>query len=355
MDRGVFFVALLCLVLACAVVAIPTAPKSNAFFQSDYSVDLVYTWVNGSEQSWRDKRMKDQRSSDITITTADSNEEHRFQDHNELQYSLRSVAENAKWIRKIFIVTCCGQRPSWLKETDDVEIVDHSKIIPRDLIKLPTYNSFAIESWVHNIPGLAEHFLLMNDDFFFSGETHKNDFFEASGAPKIAFQEDWGYTKAPDASRDMAYLWAAYNCDVLLNNKFMDEKRYKILHQAYPATKSLFEAAHNLFGEQLNITTSHKFRTRTDVIPLFLASWVGIYQGKAIKLSSSEYPSNVYIRLEDSRPNNRERLLKVLAHSGEYKVMCIGDHQRYVDGQDSGNLLDDFFAAYFPKKSPWEL
>ena len=47
----------------------------------------------------------------------------------------------------------------------------------------PTYNSFAIESYLDRIPGLAEHFIYLNDDMFFGNNVTEGDFFSASGAP----------------------------------------------------------------------------------------------------------------------------------------------------------------------------
>ena len=48
-------------------------------------------------------------------------------------------------------------------------MVPHSEIFRPDLKRkgaLPTFNSCAIESQLHRIPGLAECYLYLNDDFF---------------------------------------------------------------------------------------------------------------------------------------------------------------------------------------------
>lgn len=49
----------------------------------------------------------------------------RFEDNEELRYSLRSIEKHAPWVRNIFIVTN-GQIPSWLNlDNPRVTIVTH--------------------------------------------------------------------------------------------------------------------------------------------------------------------------------------------------------------------------------------
>lgn len=98
---------------------------------------------------------------------------YRFADHGELRWSLRSLDRYAPWINKVHIVTN-GQVPTWLNVNHKrINIVTHQEIFP-DTSVLPTYNSHAIELFLHRIPGLAEHFLAMNDDFFL-GHKHEKE------------------------------------------------------------------------------------------------------------------------------------------------------------------------------------
>jgi len=49
----------------------------------------------------------------------------RFEDNEELRYSLRSVERHAPWVRHIFIITN-GQIPSWLNlDNPRVTVVPH--------------------------------------------------------------------------------------------------------------------------------------------------------------------------------------------------------------------------------------
>ena len=69
-------------------------------------------------------------------------------------YSVRSIEMHAPWIRKIWIVTN-GQKPTWLRsDNKHIEVVPHDAIFP-DKSDLPTFNSRAIESHLHQIPDLT--------------------------------------------------------------------------------------------------------------------------------------------------------------------------------------------------------
>ena len=72
----------------------------------------------------------------------------RFENHDELRYSLRSVFENLPWINHIYLITN-KQRPTWLKEHPKITVVDHTEIIPSEL--LPTFSSVVIENYLRKL------------------------------------------------------------------------------------------------------------------------------------------------------------------------------------------------------------
>jgi UDP-N-acetylglucosamine-lysosomal-enzyme len=81
--------------------------------------------------------------------------QNRFQDNEELRYSLRSVEKYAPWIRHIYIVTN-GQIPYWLNlDNPRISVVTHQDIY-LNKSHLPTYSSPSIESHLHRIPGLSK-------------------------------------------------------------------------------------------------------------------------------------------------------------------------------------------------------
>uniref|UniRef100_UPI00356A4486 Stealth CR1 domain-containing protein n=1 Tax=Nocardioides sp. TaxID=35761 RepID=UPI00356A4486 len=83
-----------------------------------FPIDVVYTWVDGSDPVWNAAR--EQRLAALSGTTAastaqtrESSGQARFISRNELRYSLRSVHLFAPWVRRIHLVTA-GQVPDWL-------------------------------------------------------------------------------------------------------------------------------------------------------------------------------------------------------------------------------------------------
>ena len=161
-------------------------------------VDVVYTWVNGSDP-WmlsnihhykaleeEDADAPPRSSSTATFTTTasagpseekeDKANPSRFQDNQELRYSLRSLWRNAGWVRNVYVVTN-GQIPSWLNlDHPRLRVVPHHDLYT-NLTHLPVFASPSIECHLHRIPGLSERFIYMNDDVFFGKTIHPEDFY----------------------------------------------------------------------------------------------------------------------------------------------------------------------------------
>jgi hypothetical protein len=110
----------------------------------------------------------------------------RFEDHDEMLYSLRSLERFAPWVRRVYIVTN-GQVPTWLNlDHPRVRVVPHSAIFP-DASHLPTFSSPAIEAHLHRIQGLSRRFLYLNDDTFFASPVQPDDFYSPTKGHRIYF------------------------------------------------------------------------------------------------------------------------------------------------------------------------
>lgn len=158
-----------------------------------FEVDLVYTWVDGSDPEFqRTKRKYQQQEQPKSKYSTETN---RFRDLDELKYSIRTVLKFAPFIRKIFLVTN-GQRPTWLKNLNPttvppIELITHRQIFPEPQANyLPTFNSIAIEANLHRIPGLSEYFIYFNDDVFFGRPVTKRNFLTPEGKTKIYLRAD---------------------------------------------------------------------------------------------------------------------------------------------------------------------
>ena len=179
-------------------------------------IDAVYTWVNGSDPVWLEKKKRFMKSTALRVSaqsiggnyTMSGNETeasimegnttnavanvsvpsdvNRYRDSGELRYSLRSLIKNAPWIRRIYLVTD-NQVPSWLNlESDLIRIVTHTDIFPNHS-HLPVFSSPAIEAHLHRIPGLSKKFIYFNDDVFLGAPTLPEDFTSVGGVQKFHF------------------------------------------------------------------------------------------------------------------------------------------------------------------------
>jgi hypothetical protein len=69
-----------------------------------FPVGVFYTWVGGEEAEMRAKRARYQERGTVEILDKETNA-FRYTSHDELQYSLRSLAMYADFVRHTYIVT----------------------------------------------------------------------------------------------------------------------------------------------------------------------------------------------------------------------------------------------------------
>ncbi|CAG02433.1 unnamed protein product, partial [Tetraodon nigroviridis] len=141
----------------------------------------------------------------------------RFEDNEELRYSLRSVERHAPWVRHIFIVTN-GQIPSWLNlDNPRVTVITHQDIF-QNHSHLPTFSSPAIETHIHRIPGLSQKFIYLNDDVMFGKDVWPDDFFTHSKGQKVYLT--W---PVPNCAEGCPGSWIKDGyCDKACNNSACD-------------------------------------------------------------------------------------------------------------------------------------
>ncbi|XP_040030053.2 N-acetylglucosamine-1-phosphotransferase subunits alpha/beta isoform X1 [Gasterosteus aculeatus] len=141
----------------------------------------------------------------------------RFEDNEELRYSLRSVERHAPWVRHIFIVTN-GQIPSWLNlDNPRVTVVPHQDIFLNSS-HLPTFSSPSIETHIHRIPGLSQKFIYLNDDVMFGKDVWPDDFYSHSKGQKVYLT--W---PVPNCAEGCPGSWIKDGyCDKACNNSACD-------------------------------------------------------------------------------------------------------------------------------------
>jgi hypothetical protein len=235
---------------------------TNADSCADPDVDVVYTWVNNSDPEWI--RMHDEASgleppSDQTHRTA--NNVARFQNRNELLYSIKSIRRYAPWVRRIFVVTNC-ELPEILRKDEQVTRVHHAEIFP-DTSVLPVFNSRAIECCLHRIEGLSEKFLYLNDDFFLCQATTISDFYTLDGKAYLFPCRN----PIPDEGAENLnpVEHGQLNASRLLVRDFGLKPDMKLHHAPYPMLKSTLEEIEDRYPDLIASTRSHKFRDTSDI------------------------------------------------------------------------------------------
>jgi hypothetical protein len=314
-----------------------------------FGIDVVYTWVDGGDPDWQARKAR--AAGDNTWLT-DVNEQaandSRFVSRDELRYSLRSLHCFAPWVRRVFIVTD-DQVPAWLDTTHPaVTVVSHREIFG-DTGRLPTFNSQAIESRLHRIPGLSEHFLYLNDDMFFARPVTPDLFFTPGGLTRF-FPSHGRVGSAPSEPSDRPVNAAGKNNRELIKQAFGRVLTRKMLHTPYPSRRSVLTEIEQRFGEHLEATAGHQFRHPGDISLLSsLQQYYAFLTGRAVTGQIA------YMYADVADPHTPFRLAEVLRRR-HLDVLCLNDtnsDSSLVDEQ--AGLLADFLPAYFPFRSPYEL
>ena len=162
-------------------------------------IDIVYTWCDNADEKWRAKREAAAAKYDLDF----GSEAHgacRYRSNDDLRHSLRSLEMYAPWVRRIFLVVDdVATLPEWLDtKHPKLRVVRHSEILKSE--HRPSFCSGSIEHSLMNIPDLAEHFLLANDDVLFNRPTLPSFFFAKDGCPIIRMAGKF-VPSAPDSKQ----------------------------------------------------------------------------------------------------------------------------------------------------------
>jgi hypothetical protein len=330
-------------------VSVRTLPLMAAptVHECTFPVDVVLTWVDGRDPAWNAARLERLAGLSGTATTRESSGRARFVSRDELRYSLRSIHLFAPWVRRIHLVTA-GQVPQWLDASHpQVSVVDHAAILPPEA--LPTFNSHAIESRLHRIPGLAEHFLYFNDDMFLGRPVAPGAFFHANGLAKF-FPSPAQLEAGPPTVYDAPVAAAGKNNRRLLEDRFGRCIAQKMMHVPYPLLKSVLEEIERELPEEVRRTAEHQFRHPADLsIPSSLAHYWAYLSGRAVP-GMLRY---TYADLADTGTPLRLARLLSRRHSD---VFCLNDTDSdEVAPEAQARLVAEFLPRYFPFRSPFEL
>ncbi|WUH93532.1 stealth conserved region 3 domain-containing protein [Streptomyces sp. NBC_00433] len=315
----------------------------------DYPIDVVYTWVDGNDPAWQARRnaVRRERGLEVAENSDADNGDVRFRNRDELRYSLRSLEMYAPWVRNIYLVTD-DQVPDWLDTScPDVKVVSHREIFA-DQDDLPTFNSHAIESQVHRIEGLSEHFLYLNDDFFIGRPLSPELFFLSNGIGKF-FRSPVAVPPTEPSDEDEGYFAAAKNNRKLLEGTFGRIATQSFLHAPHPLRRSILAEIAEKYPQEVARTAANPFRGNTDIsITSSLHHHYGYLTGRSV-------PGTISCSYVNAGDYDHHSVLGRMLASRNYDVFCIGESpDAEVPEEEQARVMHAFLNAYFPVKSRFE-
>lgn len=323
-------------------------------FLQNQKIDIVYTWVDGTDIDWR-KKMEYWQSKEGCYV--DANNACRYLDNEELKFSLRSLEMFAPWINRIFIITD-NQVPKWLNtEHPKIKIIDHSEIIPKEY--LPTFNSIAIEHCLANIPELSECFLYANDDNFFAQKISPSFFFAWNGWPIFRFN---GFF---DKKSTVLHSQICFHTEECFKNTYKNYKQLNMYshHNIDGYRKSSLIKCRQVFKKEITASISSRFRKLSNIERTIYALYSifnkqGYYKGiyrtdiylpffknKTFNFIKKHYkPDSVAIPITKSNYNS--------FITDRIKLFCINDEETATSSDRLRAKI--FLEKYFPVKSQFE-
>ncbi len=327
-------------------------------------IDFVVTWVDMNTPAWRKEFAryageKDNEKNGVSDA--------RFRDYGFLKYWFRGVEKFAPWVRKIHFVTC-GQKPAWLDISNPkINLVDHRDFIPPQF--LPTYNSVVIERYIYRIPGLAEHFVYFNDDFYITDTISPERFFKNGLPCDIAvfqYNPAWSqwYKRIKNNLRIINRHFNKKEVLARFHDKWFDKSygaraRWNYLlkpygkfitlrtpHNAQPYLKNTFEEVWAVAEKELTETSGNRFRAVTDYTPELFRTWQicrGNFEPYNTYGDTKMFPLMI----------KSKKAVKAIGEQS-YKLICLNDNVHIRHYAQVMENIKEAFDRILPEKSSFE-
>jgi hypothetical protein len=231
----------------------------------ELDIDVVVTWVDSTNPVWvksynhhTGKTFKD----GIRWTPVSADPE------AELSICLMLIRKNMPWVRNTYVLTS-SQRPKCLIN----EILVH-----HDKIGLsPVFNSHAIESSMHLIPGLAENFIYFNDDFYVRLPVFKSSFTNNIGVPILRYDS---YTNTNRFNNTEWINFIIKTADIVGSNIYIIPS-----HTPYSLTISMMKNVKNNFPYEWENTKRClvRYECNSEISPVIAAILLSIENYTSIK------------------------------------------------------------------------
>lgn len=247
-------------------------------------IDAVITWVDGNDPAHAEKRAK-YNVGFHSASTAST----RFASSGELRYAVLSIFRFCPFVRKVFIVTD-NQNPAPIFDNDvlkhdelaRIEVVNHTTLYAEHSDLLPVFSSRSIETMLHRLPNLSEHFVYFNDDMFI-GSTLTESFFFSDGRPVLrgAFRpvhslKDKIKKILRVKSARPSFKEAQKKASLLTGTT---DRYFLAEHMPYPMRRSTLETYYADRTEQLRQHAGYRFRSEQQISPIGLTNHLELANG----------------------------------------------------------------------------
>lgn len=326
-------------------------------------IDFVVLWVDGSQKEWIEefnRYLPLYSSKRINVGVE------RYRDNGFLKYWFRGVEKFAPWVRKVHLVTA-NQRPEWINPScPKLNLVNHGDYIREEF--LPLFNSSAIEIGIHKIPGLAEHFVYFNDDFFLIDKINPDFYFSKDGLPKDSAildnipNDTWGHClmnneieleRIIDKNNLYQKNKAKFFSPVYKRRIFQNIFRVKRLHNCYlaynhfsqPYQKKTFEAVWEKSAKSLEETLKNRYRTEQDLTHYLFREYA-IFNGNFVPVNNQER------RYMYDYSHDISQLAEAIKQH-KYCEIVLNDHE-CDDYEIRMEIIRQAFEFILPEKSIFE-
>ncbi|PMM86850.1 hypothetical protein BCT45_05300 [Vibrio breoganii] len=323
-------------------------------------IDFVVTWVDDSDPVWLKDYKKHRKTGSLDSSSV------RFRNWDNFHYWFRGVEKFAPWVRKVHLITS-GHIPKWLNlENPKLNIVRHADYI--DQKYLPTFSSIVIENNIPFIKGIAEHFVLFNDDFFLTSHTKAERFFSEGLPCDMAVQNALSGDGNAQVIMNIVEL---LNQDfpkgnILRNNvdKWFNLKYRKYLlknfflmpwprftgfvepHLPQPYIKSLMKLTYEKYQDEFIKTNCFRFRDKSN-INHYIYRYVQLLSGKFKPFFV--YDKAWFYSIDDT---NYIDVCKSIS-SGKYQIIVIND-SKLTNFEQVRAEVNSSLDNILPNKSSFE-
>lgn len=309
--------------------------------------DVVVMWVDDRWPGYRETLAAHSRD------PRDLNPNRTRDNLGLLRYGLRSLERYMPDLGRVFLFTMRPQVPGWLDTTHpDVIVLHHDEVM--DAAILPTFNSFAIFSHVHLLPGLSSRFLFLEDDMMLAAATAAAGLGVRDGNMRLTSER--GQLPAPgslDPARASPWNLALATTRQALGRVHGPRRWPRLAHAPLVIDRRAFAETMARYADAVAATRAARFRSAACIAPEVLFPLDQWASGAAdLGRPSWRRPVAGYASLENLRAWTwlQLRLLDWRAP----QTLCLNDSFGQRPNPRVEAMVTRWLARRYPKPSRFE-